>query len=415
MSPHFRVILILAVAFICSVVLVRSDRNKIDFNYLRALSVAFPFIDLSFSIGQVGITPYLLISLVYITLRIRLLSWFVKRVPVLILIGIMAVTTIASQFELISILAVFQRLLFLTPIVAAYSTFLSREVSKTLYTLILPPVLYTLFFALIQLLIDPHFSLYYSVWSKEERLSFCYRDPQVAGCVIATFMILLFNLFLKSKKLSYLVLFILLFPLGCLTGSKTFLIGVTLALALSLLRNNFSIKSIFIIGLFILTLLLTYNFWSELPAFQRMTVLDESLEGRRDVCWLGAWKIFLDNPYFGIGPGSFHSYAEKYNLPMRHWIDGEFVYASQPESGYLLWLDEYGIFSFGLIFLLIYVFSRKGVTSLNNCSLIPWAVCFVSLYNILYTHIPVLLAIMVGAIFAVHKRTSSYSLHNRYK
>lgn len=406
MSPLLRGILILVVALIGSGVLAFSDREKLDFRYLTVISAAFPFIELSFSAGQLAITPYLLISLVYIALRLKLLSWFVSRVPVLLLIGIMTFAAVFSQFKLISFLTVFRRLMLLTPIAAAYSVFLRQNISKTTFMLVLPPILYTLVFALIQTLIDPSFSLYYSVWNKEERMSFCFRDPQVAGCAIATFMILLFNLFLSSNKLKYLMLFVLLFPAGCLTGSKTFLIGVCLALALSIIRSKFSTRNFIIVTFFIFALLLTNRLFSQLPVLQRMAEMDSSFEERAGTYWFGAWGIYLKNPIFGIGPGSFSSYVEKYDLPMIHIIDGEFVYASQPENGYLLWLDEYGVFSLGLIALLIYVFSRKGVSSLNFCALIPWAVCFISLYNIQYIHISFLLAIIVGALFAIHKRIS---------
>lgn len=408
MSPLLRGILIIAVASIGSIALVLSDKNKIDYRYLRVLSIAFPFIDLHFYVGQLVVTTFLLISLVYIALKFKLFIWFVSRVPVLILICIMVITTIFSQFKLVSVLTVFQRLLLLTPIAAAYSCFLSREISKTLFSLILPPVIYTLVFAFIQLLIDPYFTLYYSLWGVEERLSLYYIDPQVAGCATATFIALLFNLYLESNKSTYLVLVAILFFVGCLTGSKTFLIGVTLAFAISILRSNFSTRNVFIVVFCILALSLTHNFWSELPVFHRMTEMHESFEGRSTVFWAGAWDIYLKNPIFGIGPGSFSSYVEYYHLPLKNDVDGKYVYASQPESGYLLWLDEYGIFSLGIIFLLFYVISRKGVASLNYCALIPWAVCFVSLYNVQYTHISVLLATIVGAIFAIHKIVSLY-------
>lgn len=415
MSPLFRIILILVVGFIGSAVLVLSNRNRIDFRYLAVLMTAFPFVDLHVSVGQLVITPYMLISLVYIALRFRLFSWFVRRVPVLMLIGVMVIATVFSQFKLVSVFTLFQRLLLLTPVAATYSLFLKRNISKIIFRLILPPILYTLIFAIIQILIDPSFSFYYSVWDKEERLSFCYRDPQVAGCTIATFIILLFNLLLKSKKITYLVLVFLLFIAGCFTGSKSFLIGVTLGITLSLIRSNFSIRKFFIVSIFISVLLLTYNFWSELSVFQRMTEVQESVDTRSIIFWHGALEIYHDHPIFGIGPGSFSSYVEHYDLPLTHKIGEEYVYASQPESGYLLWLDEYGIFSLVLIGLLVYVISRKGVTSLNFCALIPWAVCFVSLYNIQYIHISILLTVIVGAIFAVHKRISSCSSQKKYK
>lgn len=145
----------------------------------------------------------------------------------------------------------------------------------------------------------------------------------------------------------------------------------------------------------------TYRFWINLPVFSRMEDAQSSLEGRAGLYWLTAIEIFLDNFWTGIGPGSFFEYVESNSLPLVHMIDGTKVSASQPESGYLLWLDEYGLFSIGLFVLLIYAFSRKGDALCNRSLLVPWMVCFVSLYNLTSAHVSYVIAIIIGALFAL--------------
>lgn len=410
MSPLFRVILILLFSLVGSIILLYS-RRRIDDKYLMVLSFGFPFIDLHFSLGSFYISPFILISIVYVILRWKYFIRFCSTPPILILLGVFIITTLFSKYLTISFFTSIKRLFLLAPIAASYSIFKKNSAYRNLVILVLPPIVYTVVFAAIQLFINPLFTLYYSIWDKDiTRLSFLYMDPQVAGCVVASLIILVLNLYLSSKKIYLLLLSIVLFCFGCFTGSKTFLLGTSAAVLAIFLRANFTIKNVLSAFVLVSILYVTYDIWSSFPVYKRMFEFESSLDSRTNLFWIGAYKIFLINPFLGIGPGSFQSYIMDNHIPLMHIVAGKNVYAKQPESGYLLWLDEYGLLSVILIALLVYTLTRKGSTLFNFCNFIPWLICFVSLYNLGSAHVIVLLSIIIGGIYSVQEKSQIYAV-----
>jgi len=404
MSPLLRIILILSFSIIGAALLLIVEKKKVDETYLLLLTLGFAFIDLQFTVASIKISPFLLITCVYLIRRYKLILWFYSRKAVLLLVAVVLIATIFSKYKSISFLTSFQRLFQLIPIAAGYSYFREGNFMEKVTKLVIPIVVYSVIFALIQLIYDPFFTLYYSVWSKEERLSLFYMDPQIAGCVTAILLVIIFNLYINSKKLLFLITLFVIFAIGCLTGSKTFLIGISLAITISFLRAKFSFTNMAIALTIVAVLFLTFNIWSQLPVFERMMQIEESLEVRSGIFWLGALEIFMKNPVCGIGPGSFCSYVEDEGYPLIHEVEGDIIFASQPESGYLLWLDEYGVLSAFIIGIMVYLLTRKGNGIINFTVFIPWMICFVSLYNYNSIHITFILALLVGALLASHSR-----------
>ena len=62
--------------------------------------------------------------------------------------------------------------------------------------------------------------------------------------------------------------------------------------------------------------------------------------------WTDAMTIFKLHPLLGIGIGNYQLYTEKFK-PDNFWFSqGEITFFDQPESGYLKYLIEFGIFGF---------------------------------------------------------------------
>jgi hypothetical protein len=129
------------------------------------------------------------------------------------------------------------------------------------------------------------------------------------------------------------------------------------------------------------------------------------MESRQSVYWFYAIAIFTTNWFSGIGTGVFQKYIEKYNIPLTHNTNDDIIYATQPESGYLLWLDELGIFSIvWLVILLAMIIKYRGNNVINTSLLTPWLIAFVSLYNLQSSMLTYILFMSAAAIIYSSKR-----------
>lgn len=148
----------------------------------------------------------------------------------------------------------------------------------------------------------------------------------------------------------------------------------------------------------------TENYWEQLPVFQRFVNFDESYSYRQDVFWMQGIQIFLDNWLGGIGTGNFQLYIEEKQIPLIHWHGGDNIYATQPESGYLLWLDELGIFSIIYILLLSNILKKKGNALCNVMLVTPWMISFISVYNLESRHMVFVLFMILAFIFSTSRK-----------
>lgn len=355
----------------------KSVVKRID-SYLLCISFFFPFLDISLSNGVNTLNA---ISYIYICVNIDVLVKFNwrKYYVILVLVLILLFTSFLSEFYVDSLLSIF-------PILTGFIIFISVTVLLeynpfiSLYKYLKMPIVYTIIWWLIQLLF-PNFTLYRSELT-ESRLSSCYLEPQVAGCVIAMLSLYKCNSYICKKYLRDLLLAFILFIIGCFTGSKTFFIGFSFGFIYLLIFQKIDVKKIlFSIGFF-MVILLTQNVWMELPVFQRFETVDDSYNYRSRVFWTKAYEIFENNWFSGIGTGVFQQYLQRYHIPLQHWHGGDIIYATQPESGYLLWLDEIGIFSVIYFVMIIYIIKRRGNKYCNISLFFPWIINFVSVYNL---------------------------------
>lgn len=407
MSPIIRGVIILFVIFINGMVFFFMRKRKENiaqrcYTFLCLQSIFFPIIDLSMNMFGSPHTCLGVSSLLFVIINFdifRNINWRSQKL-ILALITIMIVSALLSMNIVNSLSSIPGYLIGFIVYFAAYIAFSSEDFShkEAIIRLFKLPIIYIILWGVIQIFITPKFSLYYSFWFKEVRVSSCFLEPQVAGTAIAILFILEWNYFQNSRNNSAMLICFFLFCIGCFTGSKSFFMGISVAILISSFWNKYKSKLLVSGCLSIIIAIIFFDYWIDFPVFDRLLKIDKSLVYRQNVYWAYAIDIFRNNWLSGIGPGNFESYMESAKLPLQHFIEGKYVYASQPESGYLLWLDEYGIMSIIWLFLIGYVFTRKVNPVINISLLIPWVIGFVSVYNFISMHIVFLVFLIVGII-----------------
>lgn len=392
MSVLLRGSLFLIISFIFITIIVYQSLSKKSirkraYTYLLLSSIFFPFLDLGISAGGLNLKVFYVGTITYFIFNYRPLIKIAKQYYLIpIYVVILLFTSLMSEFVTDSLLSILDKLIgaivFLAAIIV-YDSIDEKNRLKLFAKYMKVPIILTLFFGLIQIFVDLNFSIFYSVWDREARISSCFPDPQIAGCATAVLASYIWNMYLNNNKILYLAIIVTLTYIGLQTGSKAFFLGFIASIMISSFFTRR--KAIFTITIILIgvVLILTQDYWSQLYIFERINDAESSLESRQGYYWLGAFEIFKDNWFTGIGSGIFQQYLAKHNIPMVHNINGEEFYASQPESGYLLWLDELGIFSIIYIVIILYfVFKKYGNRYINLSIIAPWFIAFISLYNL---------------------------------
>lgn len=370
--------------------------------YLTSLALFYPFIDISIHPMGVAVSMFEIVSLVFLFLNTYIISYIRRYWLILVIILVLLLSAVLSENPWLSLANVPGRLSMIIVFLASICAFRnsSREhidfCVERVFRLV---TFYVLVFGSIQVFYNPFFSLNYSVWSKEVRISSCFFDPQLAGCCICICLMYHFSVFIKKKSVTRLLILCSLFYLGASTGSKVFLLGACSGLLVSFFLSRNKIVYVFCVLMLSVLLSLFWEQISELSVFNRLANAESSLAYRQNVYWVSAINIFMDNLFSGVGCGMFQNYIMAHHIPLFHHIETKLIYASQPESGYLLWLAEYGSLSFFLVCAILYVLN-KGMHGriINNSIVVPWIVSFVSVYNLFSAQLFLLLMIVVAVI-----------------
>lgn len=415
MSTTLRGILIILFTFTFVAVIVyqslshRSARKR-AYTYLMLASALFPFLDLGMSVAGIPIKVFSVASTTFLIFNFNTLYKLAKRYYLIIIYAIiLIITSLTSEFKSDSLSSITDKLRPAIVFLATIMVFEGLDENNRLKLFakyMKVPIIMALFFGFMQVLVSMNFSVFYSVWDREARISSCFPDPQIAGCTTAILAAYIWSKYLNNKNALYLSVVILLAYIGLQTGSKAFLLGFVLSILTSFIFTRQKAKYTIVIAIVGIVLILTQEYWSNLYIFERLSRANESLEGRQEFYWLGAIEIFKHNWITGIGSGIFQQYIEKHNIPMIHQLgDGIEVYASQPESGYLLWLDELGIFSVIYIVIILYfVFKKYGNQYINISMIVPWFIAFVSLYN-LSSNMLIYILFMTLGLMSLQTRT----------
>lgn len=382
--------------------------TKRSYAFLFCTSILFPFLDLGISVGGFYLKVFNVACTTFLIFNFNTLYKLAKKYYLIIIyVILMVITSISSDFKVESLLAIPDKLkpaiIFLSAIII-FDDLKENNRLQLFAKLMKWPIIMTIFFGLMQIFISQHFTVFYSLWDKEARISSCYIDPQIAGCSIAMLAVYSWNKFLSNKNNISLLIFGLLSFIGLYTGSKVFILGLILGVCTSFMFTQQKIKYTLIIIFFGFILVLTESYWSQLYIFERLGAADDSFEIRKEYFWLVAIEIFKNNWLTGIGSGVFHNYIEFYKIPMTHNINGVEEYAFQPESGYLLWLDEMGILSIIYIIILLYfILNKYGNKNINLSIITPWLIAFISLYNFNSNMLIYILFITLALIFVQTK------------
>ena len=198
-----------------------------------------------------------------------------------------------------------------------------------------------------------------------------------------------------------------------LTGGRAALLGLAAGLIFVALFSNNKVRLATLLGgvaVFALGLL----FSDYLAIFNRGESLKDSYDTRNQI-WQVALRIFGKNPFFGIGITNYSKYVEVHAKDQYWLVGGEKIYFDHPESGYLKYLAEFGIFGTAGIFAFIFSAIYKGLQTFFKkvkdfyiifliSALITWLVGFYSVYSLSDTRIMILIATITCVLIAYAKR-----------
>ena len=195
---------------------------------------------------------------------------------------------------------------------------------------------------------------------RENRVSSFFGSELILGSYLSRFFPILFGLFVyldKKKNKKFLILITSIF---ILTEGLIFLSGERLALFfmnfsaiyIILLIDNYKIYRLWTYIVSILLILILFNFYP----VSKQRIVDQTIQDFRNDdtgemyifskphhdMYIAAYRMFLDNKFFGVGPRQFRN--ECINYPV-----GEYSCETHPHNTYLELLSESGIFAFFIV------------------------------------------------------------------
>ena len=229
MSTTIRGILIIlcTMTFVAVIVfqsLNHKSTSKRAYTYLMLASVLFPFLDLGMSVAGIPIKVFGVASTTFLIFNFNTLYELAKKYYLIAIYAIiLIITSLTSEFRSDSLFSITDKLRPAIVFLAVIMAFdrLDEENRLKLFAKYLKfPILMTVFFGLMQVFVSQHFSVFYSVWDKQARISSCFPDPQIAGCATAILVSYIWNKYLNSKNSLFLLFVVLLAYIGLQTGSK---------------------------------------------------------------------------------------------------------------------------------------------------------------------------------------------------
>ena len=397
-----------------------TSKNKVE-RYLQIVLIAFIFMDFAIPPGALGIklfdaltiliVPFFLSSNYYKNIQIsgKLKLFFA------ILLSSLIFGSLYSLDPLLSILRLCQQLNFFIFFIVFTSYISISGNFKKIKNLIITSICISLLFTLIQIFVGTNFTLYSflnpNVTNEGLRFPGPFHDPQKFAQYLAlsAFLFFSFSTIQSNKTKRYIIIGILVAFTIILTGSRGALFGFAIGMLFYSIVQAFNSKklvNIFIIGAIGFS---TYLFSENTLIFKRVESSQNDLAYRYSI-WIKAYDFFLENPISGIGTGSYQAFSEK-NSPEHFWkVNDEKIYFDHPESGFLLWLVEYGIVGFialiSVILIIINPFYKrnKKVHNLNlntylEAGIISWIVGFITVNSLGDKRIGITLLLLFGVLF----------------
>lgn len=233
-----------------------------------------------------------------------------------------------------------------------------------------------------------------------------FQDPQKYAQFIAAISFLFLIRDEQNPKSIYinLALFLVAVVSMFYTGGRGALLGLSVGLFFIFLFFPMRYKLLFVIPVVIIgTIIFLYK--QNFVVFNRESNTGSALEERAGF-WIDALRIFEVHPFLGIGIGNYQLYTEKHN-PDNFWFSqGEVTFFDQPESGYLKYLIEFGLFGFIIYmsFLIIpmikavwiFITKRKDYRLVIICaSLFSWMIGFITVCSLTDSRILIVITTLV--------------------
>lgn len=424
-STLITIVFLVVLFFFILMLFSKSDKNKVFILYIL---FTFPFlsIDLIPAFGSFTIFEFLTIVFFLIFYRSKntsvkngyLYLVFFSLLTLATLIGVINAHSITNDTSvaLIQFICLF-----------AFAKILIHECieNAVFYASVIKTLKFSLFFSLVFLLCQFYFGIDFSIERSLNsnvlvldviRYPSYFQDPQkYAQFLAATSFLLL----IKDKDhaklplINYLLLFLSFLAL-LFTGGRAGLGGWCVGVVFFILFADNKFKLLFLITILIF-FLVVYNFSENFAMFKRSS-LSDAYDFRKSI-WEDAISIFTRNPFFGIGIGNYANYVSIHN-PDQFWItDNRITVFSHPESGYLKFLTEFGIFGFlSVVTLLLFpIFSafgeflktRDASLILIISALLSWLVGFYTVYSFDDSRIRVLVTTLFCLLITNYQREFS--------
>lgn len=200
------------------------------------------------------------------------------------------------------------------------------------------------------------------------------------------------------------------------TGGRGALFGLGVGLGFIFLFFPMRYKVLFAIPVGLIVLIVSL-YRQNFVVFNRQTNTTNALEERAEF-WQDALRIYREHPLMGIGIGNYQLYTEKYK-PDNFWFSqGEVTFFDQPESGYLKYLVEFGIFGFILFMAFvivpmiravwIFLTRKKDYNLLILCgSLISWMIGFITVCSLTDSRILIIITTLICLLIGVTKENEA--------
>ncbi|MBS1495528.1 MAG: O-antigen ligase family protein [Bacteroidetes bacterium] len=393
--------ILVMVGFFAMMFFTTSDKNRL---YIKYIIFASPLLGLLIIPGDLGITNFNLLSVVFILFFYRRKYVQLKGgvVYIILLLVFLIAALLGAYFAeslnidapkvAIDFISIFIFVKILVEECLADDSFF-YEVIKCLKTVLICSIIFLGF----QFVFGPSFSLASSLNPNitEDALirypSF-FIDPQTFSQFLAGTSFLCLIKEQGEDKVStknYLLLVATLVAIF-FTGGRGGFGGWVLGFSLVVLFGNAKYR-MYAIVIGIILFIIIYNFQDSFPMFTRGDDISDSYDFRFSI-WQDAFNIFLNHPLVGIGPGDYANYVSVHN-PEQHWmLNNEILYFNHPESGYLKLLVEYGAIGFSALMAFILVPIAKGFFSfvkykdssfiLLIAGIVSWMAGFYTVYSL---------------------------------
>ena len=173
----------------------------------------------------------------------------------------------------------------------------------------------------------------------------------------------------RFKKLPYLCVSLLSLTLAISTNAKQgpfiYILGISILLALGKPQKRFKLILISIMSSVII-LLVTFGMLNFGPFAS--WIYKPSITFRGDY-WRAGWRMFVDNPFFGVGFGRYGDYFRQYRDATQVTRRGSELTADQPHNVFLDILSTGGLFTFVpyILFILFVVYlGIKNIYATSN-------------------------------------------------